>query len=88
MKSSSKNKWVVAIKEELKALDENGVGTVVVPREDFHVLLHYEWIFKTKTLKLCINSARQAGDPIKIESWSDADFAANKSDPNQCRDAF
>ena len=34
----------------------------------------------TKDLKLCINSTSSLIDPIKIESWSDAYFAADKSD--------
>ena len=34
----------------------------------------------TKDLKLCINITSSLSDPIKIESWSDADFAADKSD--------
>lgn len=34
----------------------------------------------TKTLKFCINNLRNLTDPIKIESWIDADFAADKSD--------
>ncbi|CAI5723087.1 unnamed protein product, partial [Peronospora destructor] len=38
------------------------------------------YLKETKTLKLCINSASQQGDSIKIESWSDADFAADKAD--------
>ena len=33
-----------------------------------------------KTLKLFINSTIKSMDPIRIESWSDADFAADKSD--------
>ena len=38
------------------------------------------YLKETKSLKLCINSSRGMDDPIKIESWSDADFAADKSD--------
>jgi hypothetical protein len=34
----------------------------------------------TKNLKLFINSSSKELDPIKIECWSDADFAADKSD--------
>ena len=30
-------------------------------------------------MKLCVNSANNLTDPIKIESWSDADFAEDKS---------
>lgn len=38
-------------------------------------------IFKeTRSQKLCVNSASQPQDLIKIESWSDADFAADKLD--------
>ena len=34
----------------------------------------------TKGLKLCINRTSSSSGPIKIESWSDADFDADKSD--------
>ena len=34
----------------------------------------------TKDLKLCINTTSSSSDPIKIESGSDADIAADKSD--------
>ena len=34
----------------------------------------------TKTLKLFIDSTGKSMDPIQIESWSDVDFAADKSD--------
>ena len=34
----------------------------------------------TKDLKLCINRTSSSRDPINLESWSDADFAADKSD--------
>ena len=33
----------------------------------------------TKTLKLFIDSTGKPMDPIRIESWSDADFASDKS---------
>ncbi|KAG2790690.1 hypothetical protein PC129_g17557 [Phytophthora cactorum] len=38
----------MAIEEELRALEENGVWVVVVPPVDSHVL-HTKWVFKTKT---------------------------------------
>ena len=43
-----KDKWAIAIKEELQALEENGVWTVVVPPGGSHIL-HNKWVFKTKT---------------------------------------
>ena len=48
VKSTSKAKWAVAIDEELKALEENGVWEVVVPPKGSHVL-HNKYLFKTKT---------------------------------------
>ena len=38
------------------------------------------YLKETKSLKLCVNSANNPKDKIKIESWSDADVAADKSD--------
>ena len=48
VRSTSKDKWRVAMTEELNALESNGVCTVVVPPENSHVL-HNKWVFKTKT---------------------------------------
>ena len=48
MKISRKGKWVVAIDEELTALEANGVWVVVVPPVGSHVL-HNRWVFKAKT---------------------------------------
>ena len=47
MMSQSKDKWPVAITEELTALEENDVWAMVVPPVDSHVM-HNKWIFKTK----------------------------------------
>lgn len=41
-------KWLVAIAEELNALEENEVWVVVVPPVGSHAL-HTKWIFKTRT---------------------------------------
>ena len=38
------------------------------------------YLKETKTLKLFIDSTGKSMDPIQIESWSDADFATDKSD--------
>ena len=38
------------------------------------------YLKETNYLKLCVNSENNPTYPIKIESWSDADFAADKSD--------
>ena len=48
VRSDSKDKWAVAIKDELDALEENGVWAVVVPPDNAHIL-HNKWVFKTKT---------------------------------------
>uniref|UniRef100_A0AAV1UF62 Uncharacterized protein n=1 Tax=Peronospora matthiolae TaxID=2874970 RepID=A0AAV1UF62_9STRA len=38
------------------------------------------YLKETKTLKLFVDSSNKLMDPVKIESCSDADFAAGKSD--------
>ncbi|KAG2849647.1 hypothetical protein PC118_g9195 [Phytophthora cactorum] len=48
IRSRLKKEWLMAIEEELRALEENGVWVVVVPPVDSHVL-HTKWVFKTKT---------------------------------------
>ncbi|POM58937.1 Mitochondrial Carrier (MC) Family [Phytophthora palmivora] len=48
MRSVLKDKWEIAMTEDIKALEENGVWTVVVPRNGSHVL-HTKRVFKTKT---------------------------------------
>jgi hypothetical protein len=48
MKSPLKDEWTMAMVEELKALEENGVWTVELPPVGSHVL-HTKWVFKTKT---------------------------------------
>lgn len=46
VRSDSKEKWAVAIKDELEALEENGVWAVGVPPDNAHIL-HNKWDFKT-----------------------------------------
>ena len=38
------------------------------------------YLKEAETLKLCINSTSSSTEAIKIESWSNEDFAAVKSD--------
>ena len=44
MRSHSKDKWLMAITEELTALEANGVWAVVSPPKASHVL-HNKWVF-------------------------------------------
>ncbi|KAE8893008.1 hypothetical protein PF005_g12293 [Phytophthora fragariae] len=48
MRSGLKDKRNIEIADELKALNENGVGAVEVPPIGSHVL-HTKRVFKTKT---------------------------------------
>nr|CCA15754.1 PREDICTED: hypothetical protein [Albugo laibachii Nc14] len=48
MMTQGKHKWMTAVSEELKALEENGVWEVVIPPTGSHVM-HNKWDFKTKT---------------------------------------
>ena len=48
MKFDQNDKWMVAMTEELQALEDNGVWMVVVPPNKSHVL-HMKWVYKTKT---------------------------------------
>nr|CCA24647.1 hypothetical protein PITG_05283 [Albugo laibachii Nc14] len=48
MMSRGKHKWMTAVSEELKALEENGAWEVVIPPTGSHVL-HNKWVFETKT---------------------------------------
>lgn len=48
VKCDQRDKWMVAMAEELQALEENGVWMVVVPPNKSHVL-HTKWVYKTKT---------------------------------------
>ena len=48
MQSQLKDKWQVAISEELQALKDNDVWVVVAPLRKSHVL-HTGWVIKTKT---------------------------------------
>lgn len=47
MTSEKREKWLVAMSEELKALEDNGLWLIVVPSNNSHVL-HTKWIYKTK----------------------------------------
>uniref|UniRef100_A0AAV1T532 Integrase catalytic domain-containing protein n=1 Tax=Peronospora matthiolae TaxID=2874970 RepID=A0AAV1T532_9STRA len=47
MKSGLKDKWVAAMDEELRALEDNDVWKVEVRPKGSHVL-HTKWVFKTK----------------------------------------
>nr|CCA18211.1 hypothetical protein ALNC14_043540 [Albugo laibachii Nc14] len=47
MMSQGKHKWMTAVSEELKALEENGVWEVMIPPTGSHVS-HNKWVFKTK----------------------------------------
>lgn len=38
------------------------------------------YLKEMKLLELCVNITSQPGNPINIEIWSEADFAADKSD--------
>nr|CCA24594.1 PREDICTED: copia proteinlike putative [Albugo laibachii Nc14] len=48
MRSELKEKWQIAMKEELEALEDNELWAVEVPPHKSHVL-HTKWVFKTKT---------------------------------------
>ena len=48
MRSKLKDKWQVAMSEELQAIKENDVWVVVNHHRKSHVL-HTKWVFKTKT---------------------------------------
>ena len=48
MKSEQREKWLVAMSEELQALEDNGIWLVVVPPNNSHVL-YTKWVYKTKT---------------------------------------
>ncbi|CAI5711699.1 unnamed protein product [Peronospora destructor] len=47
MKSAQKDNWVIAMDEELQALEENNVWELELPPRGSHVL-HTKWVFKTK----------------------------------------
>lgn len=48
MKSEQRGRWLIALSEELQALEYNGVCLVVGPPNNFHVL-HIKLFYKTKT---------------------------------------
>ena len=59
MMSQSNDKWLVAVTEELTALEDNGVWAMVVPSVDSHVL-HNKWISRQKLMQTgTLNGIRQ-----------------------------
>ncbi|KAE9160886.1 hypothetical protein PF004_g31018 [Phytophthora fragariae] len=47
MRSKLKDKWLAAMAEELRALEDNGVWRVVRKPKGAHAL-HTKWVYKTK----------------------------------------